>query len=91
MGTSTFTIEFLPHLPRSDWQRRVDDLSEIASDLTEVDERTFVITCSRWLQLNRVGWLLFHTSLAEVCRVRSTTGDASSNAGAYHRDSLRRR
>jgi hypothetical protein len=83
METSAFTIEFPEHLPRAKWQYCLDHLSQTGATIREVSATRFQVECAKPKQLADVGWLLFHTHFAKLCRVVSVSGDAEVSAGAY--------
>jgi hypothetical protein len=83
MEESSFTVEFLEHLPQAEWQYLLDELTKIGASVEQKTERRFRITCSRETQLAHVGWALFHTHFRGKCRVVATSGGAVAEASAY--------
>jgi hypothetical protein len=91
MMESTFTIEFPEHLAQAKLEYCLARLVESGSTLEHESERVFRIICSTPAQMRDVGWSLFHTHLADLCRVIGTTGKAEARASAYSLPQNRKR
>lgn len=87
MESGSFTIEFSEHLPREERDYCLGRLSDLGASLERRDERTFRVVCVKPNQLAHVGWSLFHTHFANLCRVIATSGTAQNLAGAYPKPS----
>jgi hypothetical protein len=80
---SSFTIEFPEHVQHEKRQYCLDRLSDCGAAVEQVTEREFRVLCSTPNQLAHVGWALFHTHFADLCRVTSTSGWAEAKASVY--------
>ena len=87
MEEASFTIEFPEHLPREKWEYCLSQLAETGATLEPVNDRVFRVVCSKPKQLNHVGWSLFHTHFARLCKVVNATGGAEARASAYEKPS----
>lgn len=87
MEPSSFTIEFPEHLARDKRQYCLDRLTDEGAVVEPQGERVFRVVCSKTTQLTFVGWTLFHTHFADLCRVIATSGDAELRADAYPKPS----
>jgi len=83
MPTSSFTIEFDEHVAEQKKKYCLDRLADTAAEVRELGERRFEIVCQRARQLAMVGWLLFQSHFAQLCRVTATSGIAEDRADAY--------
>ena len=86
---ASFTIEFPEHLPADRRTYCLNRLSTVGASVTEVSDGVFRIGCSTRNELAQVGWVLFHTHIADLCRVTGTSGDAEAKASAYPQPSKR--
>jgi hypothetical protein len=80
---AAFTIEFAEHLPAEKRQYCLDHLSNTGAAVERQTDRIFRVLCSKPNQLAHVGWALYHTHLANLCQVTSTSGGAEARASAY--------
>lgn len=87
MEPSSFTIEFHENVPRDKQRYWLDRLADAAVSVESQDERTFRVVCSKRTQLAMVGWSLFHSHFARICRVIAASGLAELRADAYPRPS----
>jgi hypothetical protein len=84
---SSFTIQFPEHLPHDKQQYCLDRLSESGASLQPQSERVFRVVCRKPNELASVGWAIFHTHFAKICRVIGTSGSAEAQATAYPKPS----
>ena len=83
MDASCFVIRFPEHLPHERMQYCLNDLADRGGAIENIDERTFRVTCDKPKPLASVGWALFHTHFANLCRVVEASGAAVNSAKAY--------
>jgi hypothetical protein len=80
---AAFTIEFPEHLPAEKRQYCLDHLANTGAEVELHTDLIFRVLCSKPNQLAQVGWALYHTHLANLCQVTSTSGGAEARASAY--------
>ena len=80
---ASFTIEFPEHLPRAKWQYCLDQLTSHGAQVQPESERAFRVVCEKPKPLAYVGWALFNTHFAQLCKVIATSGGAERRASAY--------
>jgi hypothetical protein len=80
---SSFVIQFPEHLPFEKQRYCLDRLSESGASVEPQSERVFRVVCRKPNELASVGWAVFHTHFAKICRVIGTSGMAEAHASAY--------
>ena len=85
MDAGSFTIEFPDHLPLTRRKNCLDYLVEKGGRVEQTSTGVFRIHCNDQSQVELVGWALFQTGLAKLCRVTGTTGSAEARADVYAR------
>ena len=83
MRLSTFQIVFPEHTAARSIAQWLDWLSNRGATIEPLPGNAYRISCSRAKQLAAVGWAIYHTNLATLCRVESVSGEAEARASAY--------
>ena len=89
MERSSFTIEFAEHTAAEKLQYCLNRLAETGAEIKALGDARFEIVCRRQRQLAMIGWSLFQTHFAQLCRVTATSGLAKASGDRYLKPSER--
>jgi hypothetical protein len=82
---SSFTVEFHPHLSRSDWHSFMLAVGTAGATSCWLSSHRVELTCIKRSQLQHVGYIIYRVAEPALGNVVGVTGEAEARGSAYAR------